>query len=706
MADKKILMGQAALTITALGLAFWGGRMTSVQTVSSQDDAVELGKLNSRSVRKSASRRQLSSKGDQVISSVFQLRKLSRHGGSSAAVIALGNMSSGELAVLARELSDKNAISSGYIFSSEISKVFTRWAEIDPTAALQFSQSSKQNSFKRATTYAIFRSLSQTDPELAREKLTEIADIEQRRSLKLQLFQELAKTDPQAWLQEIKSDSDLSQRMRIGTIVQEWALEDPVNAARLLQQTPESVRSKGIEPLAKLWGSKDPEAALAWAQSLKKKTHRNKAISALLGGIAVNDPDAALAQLDSLPNSLREKGITAIFKTLRAGDFDAALTKAIAFSNPSEQKLAFKEMISPSGYSTRSLNAEQLKKLADLAPNAALRNQTLKKLAQKLSFFSKQDAEKILQSYPGKEQIKIKVQMINGMCYSNPVRALELYKQLPPEKLESYTLSNIVGYLAKNDPDKALESVLKEKSPSSQKSAIRSVFRQIAGEDPEDACRRFEGLPQGSLREDALNSIAETWARKDPSAALEWADTLPDSEKSKATLAILPKMAELSPEEAASHVKSLLATTPKKSQGDLSSPIYYIMRSWSKTDPASAGAWVSDLEDGPTKSNAISQLALGWYVEDSDGVADWIDGMPDGKNRDESIRAISSDLSRKDPATAFAWAASIGNDGNRIMELSRIVRSWKSNDAEKAQKMVEKSDLSAEEQTRLMEIFE
>jgi|GEM_PF-3623220 len=112
----------------------------------------------------------------------------------------------------------------------------------------------------------------------------------------------------------------------------------------------------------------------------------------------------------------------------------------------------------------------------------------------------------------------------------------------------------------------------------------------------EGAQKHINELPQGKIRSKALESLAETWAKTDADSASQWAENLPDSEKSKAILSILPQMAKSSPAEAASHMESLLQSTPEKSQTHFSNAIYHMMDQWVEIDPSSAGSWVSGLD--------------------------------------------------------------------------------------------------------------
>ena len=703
MADKKLPIGQIAFTLTALGIAFWVGRVSTPEATSSKAEASESASSDSRPTRRASSAQDSLGAGDQAITTARQLHDINNHQGGTATTLALAKMNTSEMASLARDLAEKAMSTPGYLPYSDISQTFTRWAELDPDAALKFALLSKPHSFQSSAISSIFTTLAKTDLALARVKLSEVPDQRLRQRIKLSLSQALAKADPEAWLQELKSDPVTANQIRpysITSIVQEWAFNDPAAAAARIQHLPSNLQLNSLAVVAKIWAASDPQAALSWAQALSKTGQRNKALSSVLGGMAAHDPEAALTTLDTLSTSTRPAGISAIFSTLVNKDFETALAKAAALAAPIDRRAAYGVMIS------NILNAKQLSQLTEQLPAGAVRNDALKELGGRLASFAPQDANKFINTYPSKDQIKLKLQMINYLSYSDPHRAMELYKSLPAEKVKRHTFSSIIQYIAKNDPEEALQIVLKEESASQQSSAIGFVFSQLAATDPEGAKQHLSKLPQGKTRNYAIQKLAETWAKADADSAIQWAETLPDSEKNKAFLSIIPQMAKSAPAEAASHMETLLKSTPEKIQSNFSNAIYHMMDQWVEIDPSSAGSWVAGLEDGTVKTQAIENLASQWYQEDSDGVADWIDHLPQGKNRDKSISSISFTLQQKDPATAFAWAESIGNEKSRIKQLSYIVRSWKSSNPKKALKKVETADLTSDERTRLMKHFE
>jgi len=709
MSEKTLPIAQITLTLAALGITFWLGRVSASEPSEKIDETSESARSNTPRFRNYSSNRNSPGAGGQAVTTARQLHKLHNQGGSSATALALAKMNTSEIATLARNLAKKVESTSGYFPNSEINQTFTRWAEVDPEAALKFAHSLKLQSFQKSVIFqAIFNSLEKTAPALAHAKLAKISNLGLRKQLKVSLSRALAIADPDAWLHELKSDPTLSKQIpayAFSAIAREWAHDDPATAATRIQQFPTGQQLKSIETISRIWASTDPHAALTWAQALDKPYQKSKAINAVLGGMATRNLDSALATLDSLSTTSRPAGISAIFGALASKDFETALAKAGSLTNPIDQRVAYKAMIASNNYSI-NLNAKPLRQLTEQLPAGALRNEALQRLGISLASFSPIDAQDYISSYSEKDQAKIKLQMINYLSYSNPHRAMKLYESMPAEKVESYLFSSIIRNVAKNDPEEALQIALKEKLNYQQANAMSHIFRELAATDPKSAQKHLEELPQGKARTKALESLAETWAKTDADSAIQWAESLPDAEQQKAVLSILPQMAKSSPEDAASYMETLLQSTPEKSHRNFSSAIYYMMNEWVQVAPASAGSWVNGLDDGSTKTQAIKNLASQWYQEDSNGVADWIDQLPQGKNRDNSISSIASNIQHKDPAAAFAWAESIGNDASRINQLSSIVRQWKSADPKKAQSMVNKADLTSDERTRLMKHFE
>jgi hypothetical protein len=707
---KKIPYGMVLSVLAGLGFAFWAGRASGP---GNEADLTDNGRLGPHAAERlgarNPARRAEPGGGGPAVTSALQLRGIfknsggNRQAGVTAADAALAKMNGTQLAQLVGNLAAAQAATPGYSYSREINAACARWAEIDPDAALQFVLSNKQASFRANAISSIIAGIARNDPALARLKLAAIDDPALRRSAQWSVLSALAASNPDEWVAAIKADPSLARNYGgPGQYAAEWAMDDPVAAAKRVMQLPADMQKSGVVAIAKVWAGKDSAAATTWAQSLKDPQQRNQALAAIAGGIAAQDPDAALATLASLTPAARRAGLASVFVTLADLDFDAALAKATALTDPADRRAALALLAGGGNGDGEYINRspEQLNAVLATLPPGSMRSNALNQLGSQLAGCSREVAAAILAGYPPKDREKMQICMLQNLSYSDPTRALEIYQSLPPGKSESYGYGFYHG-LARLDPEAVLKLVA-GKPPQEQAEAVGYAFAQLASNDPAAATRRLDDYPAGPVRDAAMTQLASTWAQSDPDAAKAWVATLTVPEQTRAIGSLMGTMADTDPKGAADMLGRLLAVTPKDADGNLSGAASQLVSSWGRDDPAAAGLWTTALPDGDMKNNAISNLASNWAREDFAAAGQWIDTMPDGKARDTGVSSMVYATKRGDPATAFAWAATISDDSRRVSLLADVVGQWKESDPAKARAAVNQADLTSDERNRLL----
>ncbi len=584
--------------MAGLGIAFWAGRASGPGNTAGH---IANDRLGDRAAERNPARKTDPGGGGQAVTSALQLRGIFKNSGGNrqmgavAADAALAKMNGLQLSQLVHSLATAQATTPGYSYSREINAACARWAEVDPDAALRFVLSNKQASFRSTAICSIIAGIAKTDPALARAKLAAIDDPALRRSAQWSVLSALALSSPDEWVAAIKADPSLARNYggAAGSYAAEWAMDDPAAAAKGVMQLPADMQKSGLAAIAKVWAGKDRAAATAWAQSLTDPQQRNQALAAIAGGIAAQDPDAALASLASLTPAARRAGLASVFSTLADLDFDAALVKATSLTDPADRKAAL-ALLAGGGsgemnyYISRS--PEQLNAVLATLPSGSLRNNALNQLGNQLAGCSREEAAAILAGYPPKDRQKLQECMMERVSYSDPARALEIYQTLPPGKSESYGYS-IYSNLARQDPEAVLK-LLADKPPQEQAQGVGYAFAQLARNDPEAATRRLDDYPAGPVRDAALRQLTSAWAQDDPAAAKAWVATLSGNEQTRAINALMPAMAGSDPMGAADMLGRLLAATPKDQDGNLSAAASNLVSTWGRDDPEAAGHWI------------------------------------------------------------------------------------------------------------------
>lgn len=121
------------------------------------------------------------------------------------------------------------------------------------------------------------------------------------------------------------------------TILQSWASSDPENAAKYFSENPREFAQMGFGPggggpgggdsgagtIAAEWAKLDPEAALAWANTLSGRD-KGSALNAVIGEMASKDPNKAVAVAATLSGDEQTRAYSEIAEKWGLKDFAAA----------------------------------------------------------------------------------------------------------------------------------------------------------------------------------------------------------------------------------------------------------------------------------------------------------------------------------------------------------------------------------------------
>lgn len=164
------------------------------------------------------------------------------------------------------------------------------------------------------------------------------------------LYNRWGEIDPKAALEYSNSQTErrgLGGKFAQSAILKSWTAVDPQSAARYYKENsrefsglrgiPEFEREVGAGSIASVWAENDPQAALAWARSLT--TDKLGALNAAISTIAANDPQAASKMLLSLAPEEREVAIKSIAGTWAAQNFSETETWANSLP-PNERQVA------------------------------------------------------------------------------------------------------------------------------------------------------------------------------------------------------------------------------------------------------------------------------------------------------------------------------------------------------------------------------
>ncbi len=214
--------------------------------------------------------------------------------------------------------------------------LFGKWAEIDPTAAMAFTDTmGMAGAFVRPT---VLQGWASTDPVNAAKYYSEnpaqfammnMMGGRGGRGGGMQgpgeiIAGEWAKQDPasaMAWAAGLKTNS--SQAMN--SVVSEVAKSDPQKAAEMAGSMAAEARGGAYETIAKQWGARNFSEAQAWANSLPED-QRGAAMAAAIEGLAQQSPELAAAEIGKMTDAdARRDAIPTVVKNYAREDVKGSM---------------------------------------------------------------------------------------------------------------------------------------------------------------------------------------------------------------------------------------------------------------------------------------------------------------------------------------------------------------------------------------------
>ena len=211
--------------------------------------------------------------------------------------------------------------------------LFGKWAEVDPTAAMAFTDTMGiAGGFVRPT---VLQGWASTDPVNAAKYYTEnpaqfammnmmVGGRGGRGGMGMQgpggiIAGEWAKQDPAGameWAKGLKTNS--SEAMT--SVVSEIAKSDPKKAAEMAAAMDEGSRGSAYESIAKQWGASNFTEAQAWANSLPAD-QRGKAMASAIAGLAQTSPELAATEIGKMTDmEARREAVPTVAKNYARAD--------------------------------------------------------------------------------------------------------------------------------------------------------------------------------------------------------------------------------------------------------------------------------------------------------------------------------------------------------------------------------------------------
>ncbi len=291
------------------------------------------------------------------------------------------------------------------------------------------------------------------------------------------------------------------------TILQSWASVDPANAARYYSENPTQfgmgrggpMGQNGASSIAAEWARQDPDAALAWADSLQGR-EKNDALSAVVREVAAKDPAKAAEMAAAMDPDARGDAYQAIARQWGASNFSDA--ESWIRSLPADQQDAA---------------------MAEAIAGLSLENPELA-------------GQKALSMPDGDEREDAISIAAGNWARTNPAEAANWVMGTGSEDAQRRAMRDIMPtWTAQNDAA-ALEFVTSQPAGDVRDSAAQAYVWSNRNGDPATVVRVAESITDDGDRMRTVGMAAARWMQQDPSAAgsyIQSSTAIPDRAKER-----------------------------------------------------------------------------------------------------------------------------------------------------------------------------
>ncbi len=488
---------------------------------------------------------------------VARLRTLALDGPAThAAGVALLNALGGDESAMARVLQALPAIDE---LSLRIGGLVSL-AEHDIGAAILGSAQLPDRASRRVAVESIGQIAGYVDPQGALMYADLLPEWEHRLFFANRVMERWAELDPHGFISHLDSLSpDPWNVTRVEQALRVAAAADPEYALEAVGQLPATWRTAAEYLVIEVLAQQNPDAAMAFVESLRPGEPRSRLLHALASGLALADADAAIAWARSLGSSsadLADAILTAVASTDLHKAIDIALSVNLprgstprhpvwlitALRSDPGQAASIAERLISSGSGGGRLDdlfrrtvtqwaihdAESA--LAWLNARGALDTATLRPVAtemgrQDLHYALGQAA--FLPAHLREEWIRA---AISSPSATDPRSVVDAMATLRGQPVYDSTIAGLaLSALGRHSPQLALE-LLGNASVATQERTFPSLAMRWVTHEPAAAVQWAAGLTDPDTRQRTVSAAITVWSYTDPEAVAEWIGQLPQDE--------------------------------------------------------------------------------------------------------------------------------------------------------------------------------
>lgn len=357
------------------------------------------------------------------------------------------------------------------------------------------------------------------------------------------------------------------------------------------------------------WANKNPEDAFAFTERVNDKVMQQRLQETVLYRWAETDPKEAYEMMLTLPKSNIINASYTVFSNLAEQDPQEALNFIENIPSSRQRSEAY---------------------------NAAITTWSAKDASAAANFVAQLDNKQLKNQLAGT--------IIQYLSQQSPDEALNWAQEMDPNG-QLYLQDTVIGQIANNDPQRALQLAQASSQASLRKQLSLTVINNISYNDPVGAAAIIDQLPATEVTGELVNSVIYGWASSDPEAAIAWINTKSGQIREDGLTSIGSQLASVDPDLAASYLPQLSGNVRENWAQNIT---YY----YSSYDLAEAATWIENFRGENMYGTLLSSVISTAASTDVEYALQLAQNAPNQEIRNKNMRLIADQISYSNPQRA------------------------------------------------------
>ncbi len=438
----------------------------------------------------------------------------------------------------AKALSRAMALKESGLTGMALQRLASAFVERDPRGALARAEAIDDTEFRVAFQAALFREWAQRDLDGLFDYFRKLDGDAQARVASAGALRDAARIDPLRTLELVGQLPPTIRPAIETTALSALAQRDLDSALEYLERLPAGQQEQWVrQAVARIYGKRDPDAALAWARS----TGLRETLTGVLSGIATTNAERAFDVLKTLPLADRFQAMQMIASEAgndRSSDPGRIAEQLLGHDDPNFGGAMSNLLSSWSSWSPPNATA-WIMSHSDRLPPVAFRQ-----VAMNLASNDSTAGEQYLAQLPSEARFAWIQGLAEGRSQADPRAAVAWVQRLRQDPAYVAAAASVAQGLARVDPQAAGDLLAGIDNVSASDAQTLSMAAWNIGSawartDPHAAADWARDLRTDAWRSGSLGPIVATWAESDYSAAHSWTLRLPSGVTRDVALASL-----------------------------------------------------------------------------------------------------------------------------------------------------------------------